>query len=69
MDYHYPGEYEIHEGKSQFPYSLNNKNCFCGAWKISKIPCRHAIRAMLHVNIDPHKVVSSWYDVRTYKQT
>ena len=26
-----PGEYEIHEGKSQFPLSLNNKICSCGA--------------------------------------
>lgn len=26
-----PGEYEIHEGKSQFPLSLNDKICSCGA--------------------------------------
>lgn len=64
-----PGEYEIHEGKSQFPLSLNNKICSCGAWQISRIPCRHAIRAMVHAKIDPQKVVSSWYHVRTYKQT
>lgn len=64
-----PGEYEIHEGKSQFPLSLNNKLCSCGAWQISGIPCRHAIRAMIHAKIDPQKVVSSWYHVKTYKQT
>lgn len=64
-----PGEYEIHEGKSQFPLSLNNKICTCGAWQISGIPCRHAIRAMIDAKIDPLKVVSTWYLVRTYKQT
>ncbi|XP_074378220.1 uncharacterized protein LOC141719744 [Apium graveolens] len=64
-----PGEYEIHEGKSQFPLSLNNKICTCGAWQISGIPCRHAIRVMLHAKIDPQKVVSSWYYVRTYRKT
>lgn len=63
-----PGEYEIHEGKSQFPLSLNSKLCSCGAWQLSGIPCRHAIRAMLHAKIDPHKMVSTWYSVRTYKQ-
>ena len=63
-----PGEYEIHEGKSRFPLSLNNKICSCGAWKISGIPCRHAIRAMIHAKIDPQKVVSTWFHVSTYKQ-
>ncbi|WOH08245.1 hypothetical protein DCAR_0727683 [Daucus carota subsp. sativus] len=62
-----PGEYEIHEGKSHFPLSLNNKLCSCGAWQISGIPCRHAMRAMVHAKIDPHSVVSTWYSVRTYK--
>nr|XP_017227610.1 PREDICTED: uncharacterized protein LOC108203301 [Daucus carota subsp. sativus] len=64
-----PGEYEIHEGKSHFPLSLNNKICSCGAWQISDIPCRHAIRAMVHAKIDPHTVVLAWYSVRTYKQS
>lgn len=24
---------------------------------------------MLHAKVDPHKIVSSWFSVRTYKQT
>ncbi|XP_021742853.1 uncharacterized protein LOC110708933 [Chenopodium quinoa] len=63
-----PGEYEIHEGRSQFPLSLNQKICSCGAWQLSDIPCRHAVRAMLHAKVDPHNYVSSWYSARTYKQ-
>ncbi|XP_010672552.2 uncharacterized protein LOC104889107 [Beta vulgaris subsp. vulgaris] len=63
-----PGEYEIHEGKSQFPLSLNRKICSCGAWQLSGIPCRHAIRVMVHARVDPQKYVSSWYSVKTYKQ-
>ncbi|XP_021737708.1 uncharacterized protein LOC110704226 [Chenopodium quinoa] len=63
-----PGEYEIHEGRSQFPLSLNNKICSCGAWQLSGIPCRHAIRVMLHAKVDPHNNVSSWYSAKTYKQ-
>ncbi|XP_021759165.1 uncharacterized protein LOC110724075 [Chenopodium quinoa] len=63
-----PGEYEIHEGRSQFPLNLNQNICSCGAWQVSGIPCRHAVRAMLHAKVDPHNYVSSWYSARTYKQ-
>ncbi|XP_021751655.1 uncharacterized protein LOC110717311 [Chenopodium quinoa] len=63
-----PGEYEIHEGRSQFPLSLNKKICSCGAWQLSGVPCRHAIRALIDAKLDPHDFVSSWYSVKTYKQ-
>lgn len=48
-----PWEYEIHEDKSHFALFLNNKICCCIAWQISDIPCRHAIRAMVHVKLIP----------------
>ncbi|XP_021758656.1 uncharacterized protein LOC110723618 [Chenopodium quinoa] len=63
-----PGEYEIHEGRSQFPLSLNQKVCSCGAWQLSGIPCRHAIRALVDTKLDPHAYVSSWFSVKTYRQ-
>lgn len=53
------GEYELHEGKSQFLLSLNNKLCPCGTWKLFGIPCRHPVKAMVHVKVDSHKVVST----------
>lgn len=62
-----PGEFEIHEGNSQFPLSLNKMKCACGAWQLSGIPCRHAMRAMIAAKLDPYKYVSSWYSVKTYK--
>lgn len=61
------GEYEIHEGKSDFMLSLNNKICSCRAWHISGIPCKQATTVMVHVKIDPHNVVSTRYFVRIYK--
>ncbi|XP_021750684.1 uncharacterized protein LOC110716379 [Chenopodium quinoa] len=62
------GEYEIMEGKSMLPVSLNNKNCICGVWQTTGIPCRHAIRAILAAGYDPHRYVSTWYSGRAYKQ-
>lgn len=64
-----PGEYEIHEGQSQFPLSINLKKCACGYWQLTGVPCRHAIRAMIASKLDPHMYVSSWYSVKTYKLT
>ncbi|XP_021747342.1 uncharacterized protein LOC110713185 [Chenopodium quinoa] len=63
-----PGEYEIHKGRSQFPLSLNNKICSCGAWQLLGVPCRHAIRALIDAKLNPHDFVSSWYSVKAYKQ-
>ncbi|XP_021723369.1 uncharacterized protein LOC110690788 [Chenopodium quinoa] len=63
-----PSEYEIHEGRSQFPLSLNKKVCSCGAWQLTGVPCKHAIRACIDAKLDPHDFVNSWYSVKTYKQ-
>ncbi|KAL2899816.1 hypothetical protein RDABS01_024898 [Bienertia sinuspersici] len=62
-----PGEFEIHEGKSQFPLNLNKK-CACGAWKLTGIPCRHVMRAMIASKQDPHMYVSNWYSVKSTKK-
>ncbi|KAL2930624.1 Inner capsid protein VP2, partial [Bienertia sinuspersici] len=64
-----PGEFEVHKGKSQFPLSLNKHKCACGAWQLTWIPCRHAVRAMMASKLDPHKFISLWYSVKCYKAT
>ncbi|XP_021755177.1 uncharacterized protein LOC110720449 [Chenopodium quinoa] len=62
------GEYEIREGRSMLHVSLNKNSCICGAWQISGIPCKHALRAILYAGHDPHNYVSTWYSVAAYKQ-
>lgn len=62
------GEYEIKEGKAMLTVSLNNKTCLCGAWQISGLPCRHALRAILAAGHNPFKYCSTWYSVQVYKQ-
>lgn len=61
------GEFEIQDGNSYLLVSLNNKTCICGQWQASGIPCRHAIRAILHEREDPAAYVSHWFSVRSYK--
>ncbi|KAL2899231.1 putative surface protein bspA-like [Bienertia sinuspersici] len=61
------GEYEVVDGRSTLPVSLNNKKCACGRWQISGIPCKHACRAILSARLDPHSFTSQWYTVENYK--
>ncbi|XP_056691972.1 uncharacterized protein [Spinacia oleracea] len=61
------GEFEIFEGKSYLPVSLNNQTCICGQWQISGIPCRHGMRAILDAQLDLHAFIDEWHSVRKYK--
>ncbi|XP_057543814.1 uncharacterized protein LOC130823198 [Amaranthus tricolor] len=38
------------------------------AWKITGIPCKHAVRAILHSSQDPIRFCSDWYSCKMYKQ-
>ncbi|KAL2929619.1 Low-density lipoprotein receptor-related protein 2 [Bienertia sinuspersici] len=40
-----PGEYEIVDGKSTLPVSLNHHTCKCNQWQLTGIPCKHGMRA------------------------
>ncbi|XP_010689448.1 uncharacterized protein LOC104903146 [Beta vulgaris subsp. vulgaris] len=64
-----PGEFEIRDGKSMLPVSLNKRTCICGLWQISGLPCKHAIRALLYAKEDPYMYTSTWYYGGVYKQT
>ncbi|XP_074302845.1 uncharacterized protein LOC141636405 [Silene latifolia] len=63
-----PGEYEVKEGRTYLPVSLNKRTCRCGLWQISGIPCRHAIRAIIDSNKEPSDYVSDWFSVRRYRE-
>lgn len=39
----------------------------CNAWQLSGLPCKHAMRAILHAHDDPLIYISEWYSVRRYK--
>ena len=48
--------------------SLNDRTCMYNAWKITGIPCKHAVRAILHSSQDPIRFCSDWYSCKMYKQ-
>ncbi|KAL2935886.1 Valine--tRNA ligase [Bienertia sinuspersici] len=61
------GEYEVSDGRSMLPVSLSKKECVCGRWQISGIPCKHGIKAIHDAGKDPLDFVSEWYSVARYK--
>ncbi|XP_021763677.1 uncharacterized protein LOC110728327 [Chenopodium quinoa] len=61
------GEFEILDGKSMLPVNLRQKTCVCNAWQLTGLPCKHAMRAILHLNEDPRFYISAWYSVKKYK--
>lgn len=63
------GEYEVQDGRSTLPVSLNNLTCKCRQWQLSGLPCRHAMRAIHHEKLDPHTFVSQCFFVNMYKKT
>jgi SWIM zinc finger len=62
------GYYEVRDGKSILPVSLTERTCLCNAWQITGIPCKHAVRAILHSDQDPLKFCSEWYSCKRYKE-
>lgn len=63
------GEFEIIDEKSSFAVSLNQHTCKCNLWQITGIPCKHGMRAILSIGMDPIKFVDNWYTVKLYKLT
>ena len=58
----------MRDGKSILPMSLIDRTCLCNAWKITDIPCKHVVRAMLHSSQDPLKFCNEWYSCKRYKE-
>ncbi|KAL2896048.1 Tagatose-6-phosphate kinase [Bienertia sinuspersici] len=60
------GEYEVLNGKSSLTVNLHNHTCLSNAWQVSKIPCKHGMRAILEDRQDPHQFVSEWNSLKLY---
>lgn len=62
------GNYEVHDGRAKLPVSLTERTCACGRWQLSGIPCKHAVKAILHEGKEPKDYVSDWFSVAKYKE-
>ncbi|XP_014496774.1 uncharacterized protein LOC106758355 [Vigna radiata var. radiata] len=54
---------------NKFTVDLESQKCSCRKWKISGIPCCHAIVAMNYYNEDPKNFIPSCFTRSTYEAT
>ncbi|XP_073219727.1 uncharacterized protein [Cicer arietinum] len=55
----------IHTG-DKFVVSLENKECSCRKWMLTRIPCCHAVCCCNFVKQDPEELISAYYRRETY---
>ena len=48
--------------------NLNDRTCMFNALQLTRIPCKHAVRVILHSSQDPIRFCSDWYSCKMYKQ-
>ncbi|XP_075103539.1 uncharacterized protein LOC142178109 [Nicotiana tabacum] len=60
------GGYEVSEGSDKYCVNLSIKKCTCSAWDLTRIPCPHAIRAILHNRGDPLTEMHWWYSKEAF---
>ena len=53
--------YEISEGDDTHTVCLSANSCTYRVWDLTRIPCQHAINALVHSKQDPHDHISRWY--------
>ena len=50
--------FEIGEGEDKHTVYIDKKLCTCRGWKLTGIPCSHAIRALSFLKVDPIVYIS-----------
>ncbi|OMP00330.1 reverse transcriptase [Corchorus capsularis] len=61
--------YEVEHGESRYVVRLEEKTCTCRIYKLSGVPCAHAICAIRERRGNVAEFVSSWYSKEVYMQS
>ncbi|GJV55607.1 agenet domain-containing protein [Tanacetum coccineum] len=54
-------ELEVRNGDESYGVNLQHKICSCRMWKLSGVPCVHAVAGYMHLKQDLDTRVSFWY--------
>lgn len=61
------GSFEVHmSAEDKFVVSLDNRTCSCRVWDITRIPCVHAVSAIMYLRRDPASFAHEYYTVKMY---
>ncbi|XP_060190213.1 uncharacterized protein LOC132619282 isoform X2 [Lycium barbarum] len=59
--------YEATEGHDRHVVNLRQKRCTCRTWDLTRIPCPHAIKAMIHKKVDPISEIHWYHSKEAFK--
>lgn len=63
------GDYEVIDGTVGYVGNIDKRECICGAWQVSGIPCKHATAAIRFKRMDPEDFVHDFFSIDMYKKT
>ncbi|CAI9278984.1 unnamed protein product [Lactuca saligna] len=66
-------QFEVVQGDERYGVDLEKRKCGCRGWKLTEIPCVHAICAISSLNLDLEEYVAEWFTksafLRAYEYT
>ncbi|XP_057522588.1 uncharacterized protein LOC130802597 [Amaranthus tricolor] len=62
-------EFEVDDGDDSYIVNLEDKNCLCNKWRITRIPRRHALACIVKRKLDFAPYVHEAYYVSSYAKT
>lgn len=61
------GKFDVKDNRKNFVVQLNQRDCVCGKWQLTGIPCKHAARCIARMKRNPEDYVDHCYNVETYR--
>ncbi|KAL5154040.1 hypothetical protein HKD37_19G053485 [Glycine soja] len=61
--------YEVHMWGNKVEVNLGEWTCTCGVWKLTGMPCRHAIATITHKGGKPEDMCHEWLSIEAYNKT
>ena len=62
-------KFKVDNGNDSYVVNLEDKNCLCNRWRLTGIPCRHALACIVKRKLDFAPYVHEAYYVSTYAKT
>ncbi|KAF8398461.1 hypothetical protein HHK36_017389 [Tetracentron sinense] len=62
-------DYEVLDDNVGYVGNIEKRECICGAWQITGIPCKHAMAALRYKRLEPEEFVDAYFTKEVYLKT
>ncbi|XP_048608087.1 uncharacterized protein LOC125584152 [Brassica napus] len=63
------GQFDVRENNVGHSVHMTRRTCTCRKWDMTGIPCRHALRVIMHMKWKSDDYVSDWYLTSKWRAT